>query len=79
MLEAFKRPIYYKWSEIMPLFDDFSDFDIELINILIKKEQEERQNGHFRPFLELPVPNFMKKPPKTEEIEENDGTIIIDL
>ena len=56
----------------MPLFDDFSDFDIELINILIK-------NGHFRPFLELPVPNFMKKPPKTEEIEENDGTIIIDL
>ena len=66
----------------MPLFDDFSDFDIEMINILIKKEQkeqEERQNGHFRPFLELPVPNFMKKPPKTEEIEENDGTIIIDL
>ena len=66
----------------MPLFDDFSDFDIEMINILIKKEQKEqkeRQNDHFRPFLELPVPNSMKDPPKTEEIEENDGTIIIDL
>jgi|19_taG_2_1085344.scaffolds.fasta_scaffold08494_4 hypothetical protein len=66
----------------MPLFDDFSDFDIEMINILIKKEQKEQkeqQNDHFRPFLELPVPNFMEKPPKTEEIEENDGIIIIDL
>ena len=63
----------------MPFLIDFSDFDEEFIDFLIEKEKKEQQNDLFRPFLELPVPNLMEKPPKTEEIEENDGIIIIDL
>ena len=57
------------------------EIDLEVINLLIKKEREERNNAQKQPFLQLPLPSpptnpeFYKKP---EEKEKN-NEIIIDL
>jgi len=66
---------------IFPDFPDFDDIDLEMIDILIKKEREEQNNAEKGPFLQLPVPNIPEKTGYYEEIKKNqdDETIIIDL
>jgi len=59
----------------MPVLPINWDIDPEMINILIKKEREEQNNAHERPFLQLPIPLSIEEIPKNDE---ND-TIIIDL
>jgi len=64
---------------VFPDFPDFADIDLEIINILIKKEREEQNNTQKQPFLQLPLleppSNYEKEPKK----ENNDNIIIIDL
>ena len=63
----------------MPFFDDFTEFDLEMINILIEKEKKEQNSADYRPFLQLPTPYIMEKPQKNDENEEKNDVIIIDL
>jgi len=59
----------------MPIPPIYDDIDLELINILIKKEREVQK----QPFLQLPMLdpplNYEKEPKK----ENNDNIIIIDI
>ena len=63
----------------MPIFSDFPEINLEIINILIQKEREEQNNAQKQPFLQLPLldppSNYEKEPKK----ENNDGIIIIEL
>jgi hypothetical protein len=66
----------------MPILPKNWDLDLDLVNILIKKEREERErqnNAHERPFLQLPTPEPPLEPEMVENIkkEEKDDTIII--
>jgi len=66
----------------MPIITEISDFDLEMINILIKKEREEQNNAFGRPFLQIPAPNPLNCPKLreiTEEKQNNDEIIIIDI
>jgi len=69
----------------MPFLPEMSDIDIEMIKILIikeKKEQNAQKNAQKRPYLQIPAPNMPYIPkiyPTTDEKEEEDGAIIIDL
>ena len=69
----------------MPLFPNFFDFDPELIDILIKKEKEEKEEQNsedYRPFLQIPVPSYSENPEIreiSEKKEKNNEIIIIDL
>ena len=54
----------------MPIFADFPDIDLEMINILIKKEREEQNNSQENPFLQLPTPNSHENPKFYEKEEE---------
>jgi hypothetical protein len=66
----------------MPILPIIWDIDPEMIDLLIKKEQEEQNNAQERPYLQLPVPNQPNLPefaPKNDEDDEDDGVIIIDL
>ena len=66
---------------IFPDFPDFDDIDLEMIDILIKKEREEQNNAEKGPFLQLPVPYMPEKTEHYEETKKNqdNGIIIIDL
>jgi len=66
----------------MPILPKNWDLDLDLVNILIKKEREEREkqnNVHEQPFLQLPTPEPAHEPVNIENIkkEEKDDTIII--
>jgi hypothetical protein len=66
----------------MPILPEISDFDLEMINLLIKKEREEQNAAHERPFLQLPIPGPPENPEFYEELDEkqnNNEIIIIDL
>ena len=66
----------------MPILPIEWEIDPEMIDLLIKKEQEEQNNAQERPFLQLPMPNPPNLPeftPKNDEKDDNDGVIIIDL
>ena len=69
----------------MPILPTIWDIDPEMIDLLIKREQEEQNNAQERPYLQLPVPNQPNQPnlpnfaPKNDEDDEDNGVIIIDL
>ena len=66
----------------MPIFPDFPEIDLEMINILIKKEQDEQNEAEQRPFLQLPTPNPPEIPvfyERMKEKQKNDEDIIIDF
>ena len=66
----------------MPILPIEWEIDPEMVDLLIKKEQEEQNNAQERPFLQLPMPNPPNLPefaPKNDEKDDNDGVIIIDL
>ena len=54
------------------------DIDLEMIDILIKKEREEQNNVHEYPLLQLPVLSY-EKFPKNEKTDEEHDIIVIDL
>ena len=66
----------------MPILPIEWDIDPEMVDLLIKKEQEEQNEAQERPFLQLPTPNTPNLPelaPKNDEKDDDDGVIIIDL
>tara|TARA_A100001391_G_scaffold91396_1_gene60348 strand:- start:717 stop:917 length:201 start_codon:yes stop_codon:yes gene_type:complete len=66
----------------MPILPIEWDIDPEMVDLLIKKEQEEQNEAQERPFLQLPTPNPPNLPelaPKNDEKDDDDGVIIIDL
>ena len=66
----------------MPILPICPDIDLEVIDLLIKKEREEQNIGQERPFLQLPVPNLVELPQiyeKKEKKQNNNEIIIIDL
>ena len=66
----------------MPILPEISDFDLEMINILIRKAQKEQNTAQERPFLQLPVPYLPESPEfyeKPDKKQNNDEIIIIDL
>ena len=60
----------------MPSIPDFSDIDLEIINILIKKEREEQENAQKQPFLQLPMPIPPLQSETTQKDEENSSSVI---
>lgn len=66
----------------MPIFPDFADIDLEMINLLIKKELKEQNSAQKRPFLQLPTPHPAQDPEiydKIEEKQKDSEVIVIDL
>jgi hypothetical protein len=69
----------------LPLLPDISIIDLEMIDFLIRKhenEQNEENKAQERPFLQVPVPNELNLPktvPEGGEEEQNNGVVIIDL
>ena len=66
----------------MPIPPIYTDIDLDMLDVLIKKEREEQreqEEAQNQPFLQLPTPeppiNYEKEPKK----ENDDETIIIDL
>jgi len=61
----------------MPVLENW-DIDLEMIDILIKKEREEQNNAYERTFLQLPMPSY-ENFPKNEKNNEEHDIIVIDL
>ena len=58
------------------------DIDLDLVDILIKREKKEQKSDQQRPFLQIPAPEPPHLPPKqqkTEKKKNNDGAIVIDI
>ena len=60
----------------MPSVPDFSDIDLEMINILIKKERCEQKSASERPFLQLPMPIPPLFDETTQKDEKNSPSVI---
>jgi len=66
----------------MPILPEISDFDLEMINLLIKEAQKEQNTVYERPFMQLPVLHPPENPEYYEKLDEkqnNNEIIIIDL
>jgi hypothetical protein len=61
----------------MSIIPEISDFDLEIINILIKKKREEANRAHNQPFLPILPPQKPYIPPKKDN--NTSHVIIIDI